>query len=166
VVTANSSIAGLPCANKIATASSWPGSQSRMIFCGLVHVRDTLILFFHINGDINLGALTATCRKAYSLEAWQFIYSRVKRLNKKHVKRLMLLWAWTQALSAAPLISEPPECSPQKTSAGVRQPSRFRGRLFSLFTACLVAFLDTLAKSVPFGKYCLNKPFVFSLEPR
>ncbi|MFT7366476.1 MAG: hypothetical protein ACI9OW_001377, partial [Marinobacter psychrophilus] len=36
----------------------------------------------------------------------------------------------------------------------------------SLFTACLIAFLDTLAKSVPFGKYCLNRPFVFSLEPR
>jgi len=28
--------------------------------------------------------------------------------------------AWIQVLSAAPLVSKPPEYSPQKTSAGVR----------------------------------------------
>src|SRR5690625_1940413 len=32
VVTASSSISGLPCASKSAIASSWPGSQSKMIF--------------------------------------------------------------------------------------------------------------------------------------
>ena len=35
VVTASSSISGLPCASSIAMASSWPGSQSRMIFSGI-----------------------------------------------------------------------------------------------------------------------------------
>src|SRR5699024_8446352 len=33
VVTAKSSRLGLPCARSMAMASSWPGSQSRMIFC-------------------------------------------------------------------------------------------------------------------------------------
>ena len=49
-----------------------------------------------------------------------------------------------------------------KTSLGVKYPCLFLGLLFKISSAFLTA---SLSKLVPFGKYCLTKPFRFSLAP-
>jgi putative transposase len=53
-----------------------------------------------------------------------------------------------------------------KASAGVCQPSVFRGRALSEAATAANSSGPWSLKSVPFGKYCRSKPFVFSLEPR
>jgi len=49
------------------------------------------------------------------------------------------LVTWFQAVSAAPLVSNTPEYSPRKISAGVRNPSRNLGRPFNAFSTFLMS---------------------------
>jgi len=53
-----------------------------------------------------------------------------------------------------------------KASAGVFHPSVFRGRLFSVNATASNWSGQCWLRSVPFGKYWRNRPFVFSLLPR
>ena len=52
------------------------------------------------------------------------------------------------------------------TSAEVFQPSVFRGLEFSALATAWISRAFHRDKSVPFGKYCRNRPFVFSFVPR
>lgn len=51
-------------------------------------------------------------------------------------------------------------------SAGVRHPRTFLGRLLSVWATAESSSGLHLERSVPFGKYCLRSPFVFSFVPR
>ena len=51
-------------------------------------------------------------------------------------------------------------------SAGVSKFNVFLGRSLSRLAIAFSLACDTSDKSIPFGKYCLNNPLVFSLEPR
>src|ERR1035437_3465050 len=51
-------------------------------------------------------------------------------------------------------------------SAGVFQPSVFRGRAFNVAAIAARSSVVCLERSVPFGKYWRSRPFVFSLVPR
>src|ERR1700730_13342928 len=51
-------------------------------------------------------------------------------------------------------------------SAGVSNCKVSRGRSFSWRATLFRVACECTDKSVPFGKYCLSKPLVFSLEPR
>jgi hypothetical protein len=53
-----------------------------------------------------------------------------------------------------------------KLSAGVSKPKVLRGRSFNRLATAFSLAWECTDKSVPLGKYCLSKPFVFSLEPR
>jgi len=53
-----------------------------------------------------------------------------------------------------------------KRSAGVSNSSVFRGRPFSLRAILSRCSCECTDKSVPLGKYCLNRPLVFSFDPR
>ena len=53
-----------------------------------------------------------------------------------------------------------------KTSAGVTQPSVFRGLLFNVLATAWISCALHRERSVPFGRYCLRWPFVFSFVPR
>ena len=68
------------------------------------------------------------------------------------------------------VVATPPVCSKcrysSSASAGVRQPSRFRGRVFSAWVTAARSSWVQRERSVPFGKYCRSNPFVFSLVPR
>src|SRR6266436_9127152 len=51
-------------------------------------------------------------------------------------------------------------------SAGVSNPKVSRGRSLSWRATLFRWVCEYTDKSVPFGKYCLSRPLVFSLEPR
>src|SRR5712691_2298007 len=51
-------------------------------------------------------------------------------------------------------------------SAGVSNPRVLRGRSLSWRATLLRWACEYTDKSAPFGKYCLSRPLVFSLEPR
>jgi len=51
-------------------------------------------------------------------------------------------------------------------SAGISKFNVFRGRSLSRLATAFSFTCDTSDRSKPFGKYCLNRPLVFSLEPR
>src|SRR5450759_703110 len=51
-------------------------------------------------------------------------------------------------------------------SAGVSKSRVFLGRSFSLRATALSFTCECTDKSVPLGKYCRNKPLVFSFDPR
>src|SRR6266436_9570033 len=51
-------------------------------------------------------------------------------------------------------------------SAGVSNPKVSRGRSLSCRATLFRWVCEYTDKSVPFGKYCLSRPLVFSLEPR
>src|SRR5665647_3257815 len=51
-------------------------------------------------------------------------------------------------------------------SAGVSKSRVFLGRSFSLRATALSFTCECTDTSVPLGKYCLNKPLVFSFVPR
>src|SRR5712672_3861848 len=51
-------------------------------------------------------------------------------------------------------------------SAGVSNPRVLRGRSLSWRATLLRWAYEYTDKSAPFGKYCLSRPLVFSLEPR
>src|SRR5258708_12441584 len=51
-------------------------------------------------------------------------------------------------------------------SAGVSNPRVLRGRSLSWRATLFRWACEYTDKSAPFGKYCLNRPFVFSFEPR
>src|ERR1017187_1965611 len=51
-------------------------------------------------------------------------------------------------------------------SAGVLKSKVFLGRSFSLRATALSFTCECTDKSVPLGKYCRNKPLVFSFDPR
>jgi len=48
----------------------------------------------------------------------------------------------------------------------VSHPKLFRGRVFSVKAMAVKSVAVAALKSVPFGKYCRSKPFVFSFVPR
>jgi hypothetical protein len=50
-------------------------------------------------------------------------------------------------------------------SAGVSNPRVLRGRSLSWRATLLRWACEYTDKSAPFGKYCLSRPLVFSLEP-
>src|ERR1700728_2040042 len=50
--------------------------------------------------------------------------------------------------------------------AGVSKFNVFRGRSFSCRATAFNLVCEGSDKSVPFGKYCLSKPLVFSFDPR
>src|SRR5207247_9017064 len=51
-------------------------------------------------------------------------------------------------------------------SAGVSNPRVLRGRSLSWRATLLRWACEYTDKSAPFGKYCLSRPLVFSLDPR
>ncbi len=51
-------------------------------------------------------------------------------------------------------------------STGVSKFNVFLGRSLSCLATALSLAWECTDRSVPFGKYCLSSPFVFSLEPR
>jgi hypothetical protein len=51
-------------------------------------------------------------------------------------------------------------------SAGVLKSNVFLGRSLSYRATALSLACEGVDKSVPFGKYCLSRPLVFSLDPR
>ena len=51
-------------------------------------------------------------------------------------------------------------------SAGVANPRVLRGRSLSCRATLLSCVCEYTDKSVPFGKYCLSRPLVFSFDPR
>ena len=51
-------------------------------------------------------------------------------------------------------------------SAGVSKSSVFLGRSLSCRATAFSLFWWTFDRSIPFGKYCLRRPLVFSFEPR
>ena len=51
-------------------------------------------------------------------------------------------------------------------SAGVLKFNVFLGRSLSCLATAFNLFWWIFERSIPFGKYCLSKPLVFSLEPR
>ena len=53
-----------------------------------------------------------------------------------------------------------------KASAGVRHPSAWRGRVLSVNATAFNSSAVSPLRSVPFGKYCRNRPFVFSFVAR
>ena len=53
-----------------------------------------------------------------------------------------------------------------KASAGVFQPSVFRGLVFSVWATAWISRSLQRDRSVPLGKYCRRSPFVFSFVPR
>ena len=53
-----------------------------------------------------------------------------------------------------------------RVSAGVFQPRVLRGRLLRAAATAARSSAVCLLRSVPLGKYCLNKPLVFSFVPR
>lgn len=51
-------------------------------------------------------------------------------------------------------------------SAGVWKSRVFLGRSFNCLATAFSLACEWLERSIPLGKYCLSKPFVFSLVPR
>jgi len=51
-------------------------------------------------------------------------------------------------------------------SAGVAKFNVFLGRAFNCLATALSLACECTDRSVPFGKYCLSRPLVFSLDPR
>src|SRR4051794_22432993 len=56
--------------------------------------------------------------------------------------------------------------SAESCSVGVAKSKRLRGRALSSSATASSSASVTVEKSNPFGKYCLSRPLVFSLEPR
>jgi len=57
---------------------------------------------------------------AYKHGAISIAYPLLRTLPVLLIAIMTALLAWIQVISAAPLVSKPPEYSPQKTSVGVR----------------------------------------------
>src|SRR5947209_1336498 len=70
-------------------------------------------------------------------------------------------------MSALPLPAQPVDATQALNfSAGVSNPRVLRGRSLSWRATLLRWACEYTDKSAPFGKYCLSRPLVFSLEPR
>ena len=81
-----------------------------------------------------------------------------KRVRELEMDREILKKAhWAQPVNATPSLS---------SSAGERKPNVFRGRWFSRSAILFRSACEQLDRSVPFGKYCRRRRFVFSFVPR